>query len=184
MKKSKKYNYTKKRPPRRYDNDKIQNGETSKKFAAELKERLATLLDDDNATTMPNDFYNKFKNIVHTTTELEIGYKQFNEVPGLSNEAKDIYARRRKAKFLVLNNPNNVENINNYRTLNKRVKIAVKKQKNDNLSDIISEMEENLKKNNSHKLFKQVKELEGKRYKPVFSMKNSQGQLMMKKHDI
>ena len=37
VKKSKKYNYTKKRPPRRYDNDKIQNGETSKKFAAELK---------------------------------------------------------------------------------------------------------------------------------------------------
>ena len=45
-------------------------------------------------------------------------------------------------------------------------------------------MEENLKKKNSHKLFKQVKELEGKRYKPVFSMKNSQGHLMMKKHDI
>ena len=124
VKKSKKYNYTKKRPPRRYDNDKIQNGETSKKFAAELKERLATLLDDDNATTMPNDFYNKFKNIVHTTSELEIGYKQFNEVPGLSNEAKDLCARRRKAKLLVLNNPNYVENINKYRTLNKRVKIA------------------------------------------------------------
>ena len=84
--------------------------------------------------------------------------------------------------MLVLNNQNNVENINNYRTLNKRVKIAVKKQKNDNLSDKISEMEENLKKNN--KLFKQVKELEGKRYKPVFSMKNSQGKLMMKKHGI
>ena len=56
---------------------------------------------------MPNDFYNKFKNIVHTA-ELEIGYKQFNEVPGLSNEAKDLCARRRKAKLLVLNNPNNV----------------------------------------------------------------------------
>ena len=45
-------------------------------------------------------------------------------------------------------------------------------------------MEENFKNNNSHTLFKQVRELEGKRYKPVFSMKNSQGQLMMKKQDI
>ena len=45
-------------------------------------------------------------------------------------------------------------------------------------------MEENFKNNNSHKLFKQIRELEGKRYKHVFSMKNSQGKLMMKKQDI
>ena len=45
-------------------------------------------------------------------------------------------------------------------------------------------MEENFKKNNSHRLFKQVRELEGKRYTPIFSMNNSQGQLMMKKQDI
>ena len=45
-------------------------------------------------------------------------------------------------------------------------------------------MEENFKNNNSHKLFKPVRELEGREYKPVFSIKNSQGQLMMKKQDI
>ena len=64
------------------NNDKmqIQNGEISKKFAAVIKERLATLLyDNDNDTAMPDYLYNIFKNIVHTTTEQEIGYKQFNE---------------------------------------------------------------------------------------------------------
>ena len=101
---------------------------------------------------MPDDIYNKLKNIVHTTAEQDIGYKPINKVPGLSNEVKELYARRRKAKLLLLNNPNNLEHIHNYRTLNKRVKQAVKKQNNDNLAEKISEMEENFKKNNSHKL--------------------------------
>ena len=82
-KKSKNFKHTKNRPPRRYDNDKmqLQNEEISKKFAVLIK-WLATLLDDDDDdTAMPDDLYNKLKNIVHTTAEQEIGYKQFNEVP-------------------------------------------------------------------------------------------------------
>ena len=46
----------------------------------------------------------------------------YNEVPGLANEVKRLCARRRKAKLLLLNNTNNVEHINIYRTLYKRVK--------------------------------------------------------------
>ena len=42
---------------------------------------------------MPDDHYNTFKYIVHTTAEQEIGYKQFNEVPGLPNEIKELCAR-------------------------------------------------------------------------------------------
>ena len=116
----------------------IQNGEISKTFAAVIKERLATLLDDDDDdTAMPDDLYNKLKNILHrpTTAEQDIGYKQFNEVTGLSNEVKELCARRRKAKLLLLNYPNNVEIINNYITLNKRVKLDVNKQKSDNLDE-------------------------------------------------
>ena len=55
---------------------KMQNGEISNKVAAVIKERLATLLDNDgDDTAMPDDLYNKLKNIVHTTAEQEIGYK-------------------------------------------------------------------------------------------------------------
>ena len=94
---------------------------------------------------MPDDIYNKLKNIVHTTAEQEIGYKQINEVPGISNDIKTLCDRHRKSKLLLLNNLNNAEHINNYRTLIKRVKLSVKK-KNDNLAEKISEMEENFKK--------------------------------------
>ena len=92
-----------------------------------------------------------------------ITYIRHNVIPGLSSEVKDLCAQRRSAKIMMLQNQCNEEYTNNYRELNKRVKAEVKKQKNNNLSDKISEMEENLKKNNTHKLFKQVRELEGKR---------------------
>ena len=49
----------------------------------------------------------------------------------------------------MLQNQINEEYTNNYRELNKRVKAEIKKQKNDNLSEKISEMEENYKKNNT-----------------------------------
>ena len=62
----------------------------------------------------------------------------------------------------MLQNQCNEDYTNNYRELNKRVKAEVKKQKNDHLSEKISEMEDNFKKNNTHKLYKQVRE--GKRY--------------------
>ena len=42
-------------------------------------------------------------------------------------------------------------------------------------------MEDNFKKNNTHKLFKQVRELEGKRYRSIHAIKDSQGNLKMKK---
>ena len=44
----------------------MQIGEISKKCAAVIKERLATLLhdDDDDDIAMPDDLYNKLKNIV------------------------------------------------------------------------------------------------------------------------
>ena len=45
-------------------------------------------------------------------------------------------------------------------------------------------MEENLKNNNTHKLFKQVRELKGKRYRSIIAMKDSHGYLKTKKQDV
>jgi len=145
--------------------------------------RFASLLDEDGET-QPEEFYDKFKNIVQTVAEQEIGYKQHKQVSGLSTEVADLCERRRNAKMIMLNNHNNVEYRNNYKELNKNVKRAIKKQKNDNLQSKILEMEENFKKNNTHNLFQQVRQLEGKRYKSVFAMENSQGVLQMKKQDV
>ena len=46
--------------------------ETSKKFSSIIGEGFANLLDDEMT---PDEFYIKFKKIVHTAAEKEIGHK-------------------------------------------------------------------------------------------------------------
>ena len=122
-----------KKPLKPYDTDKLQGKETSKKFASIIGEGFANLLDDEMT---PDEFYIRFKKIVHTSAEKEIGYKRHNEIPGLSSEVKDLCAQRRSAKIMMLQNQFNEEYTNrDYRELNKRVKAEVKKQKNNNLSE-------------------------------------------------
>ena len=67
----------------------------------------------------PDEFYIKFKKIVHTAAEKEIGHKRHNEIPGISIEVKDVCAQRRSAKIMMLQNQFNEEYTNNYRELNK-----------------------------------------------------------------
>ena len=57
----------------------------------------------------PDEFYIKFKKIVHTTAEKEIGHKRHNEIPGLSSEVKYLCAHQRSAKIMMLQNQYNEE---------------------------------------------------------------------------
>ena len=74
MKKPKKTKIIAKKPPKSYDTDKLQSKETSKKFASIIEERFANLLDEYDEMT-PDEFYIKFKKIVHTAVEKDIGHK-------------------------------------------------------------------------------------------------------------
>ena len=62
----------------------------------------------------PDEFYIKFKKIVHTAAEKEIWHKRHNKIPGLSIEVKDLCAKRRSAKIMMLQNKFNEEYTNNY----------------------------------------------------------------------
>ena len=84
----------------------------------------------------------------------------------------------------MLENNNNNEYKQNYKKLNREVKMAVKRQKIVNLEQKIDEMEEDYKRNNSHKLFKTIKQLEGKKYKPVVAIKDSKGVLHKKSLNV
>ena len=125
MKKPKQTKHIAKKLLKRYDTDKLQSKETSKKCASIIGEGFNLLGEDDEMT--PDEFYIKFKKIVHTAAEKEIGHKRHIEIPGLSSEVKDLCAQRRSAKIMMLQNQCNEEYTNNYRELNKRVKAEVKK---------------------------------------------------------
>ena len=126
MKKPNKTKHIAKKQPKRYDTDKLQSKETSKKFSSIIGEGFSNILDEDDEIT-PYEFYIEFKKIVNIIAEKEIGHKRHNEIPGLSSEVKYL--------------------------LNKIVKAEVQKQKNDNLSEKISEMEDNFKKNSDIDLY-------------------------------
>jgi len=173
-----------KRSPRRYDAEKLQTKETSEKFEEIVGGRFASLLEENDDETEPEKLYNEMKHILHTVAEQEIGYQLHKQVPGLSTEVILMCERRRTAKMTMLSNMNNDECKEIYRKLNKDVKKAVKKQKNDNLQCKIQEMEEDFKKNNSYKLFKMVRQLEGKRFKPVDAIKKPNVVLYTKKQNV
>ena len=177
MKKPKKTKHIAKKQPKRYDTDKLQSKETSKKCSSIIGEGFSNILDEDDEMT-PYEFYIELKKIVNIAAEKEIEHKRHNEIPCLSSEVKYLYARRRSAKIMMLQNQFNEKYTNNYRELNKIVKAEAQKQNNDNLSEKISEMDN--KKNSTHKLFKQVRELEGKIYRSILAMKNSQCNLKTK----
>ena len=92
--------------------------------------------------------------------------------------------RRRKAKINLLNHPDDAEKQIEYRKLNKTVKKLIQKQKRENLQNKIMTLEEDFAKNNTHNLFRSVRELEGKKQKSCMVLKDSQGVIRMKKQEV
>ena len=80
MKQLKKTKHIAKKPPKRYDTDKLQSKETSKKFASIIGEGFSNLVDEDDEMT-PDEFDIKFKKIVHTAAEKEIGINDITKSP-------------------------------------------------------------------------------------------------------
>ena len=83
--------------------------------------------------------------------------------------------KRREARKNMLKNPSNAEMRKVYSKLNKEVKKAVKVAKNKNFESKIKQLENQYQKNDSHNLFKTVKELEGKPKKRLSMVKDETG---------
>ena len=73
----------------------------------------------------------------------------------------------------MLNSPNDEAKREEYIKLNHEVKKAVKRQKNNNIQEKVEEIEMDFKMNNSHNLFKHVREIEGKGKKPFSMVKDT-----------
>ena len=75
----------------------------------------------------------------------------------------------------MISNPLSAEKRTLYRSANKVVKGAAKAQKQNALECKIKQLELAHKHNNSHNLFRTVRELEGKPRKPMSAVKDKQG---------
>ena len=76
-------------------------------------------------------------------------------------DTAELCEKRRAARIQFIANSNSRTHKERYEKLNKDVKAAVKKVKQDNLEKIVCSLEQDFINNNSKNLFKTVREPEG-----------------------
>ena len=151
-------------------------------FEVKLGGAFAPLLDLD-----PEDvetMYDGFKEATNSTTERTVGFKRRNEVEGLPRCIEEACEQRRRARIEMVSNPLSAEKRALYQSANKVVKAAVKAQKQNALECKIKQLELDHKHNNSHNLFRTVRELEGKPRKPMSAVKDKQGNTHTDKKEV
>ena len=159
--------------PKRYDVDKLTGKDLAEKFCTQIGGAFAPLLQLE--TDDIEEIYTPFKETTNQITQETVGLKGRKRVAGLSPEVEIACERRRKARIEMLHNPADKVMAEQYKELNKVVKTAVKEQKAKNLQAQIEELEADFKSNNSHNLFKSVREMEGKSKKVYNAIRDRDG---------
>ena len=119
------------------------------------------------------DCYNKFIDGVNEITEKVIGYRKSKVIDALSEETKALCEKRRSLRKKIINSKrSHAATIQEYRKVNRLVKKEFKKAKRIQLDEKIRKLEDDFRKNDSHNLFKSVRELEGKPRKNLMVIKN------------
>ena len=94
-------------------------------------------------------------------------------VDGLDKESMKLCEMRRQARTHMLVNPTDEDQRSCYKSLSKDVKKAVKKAKIDIFKEKTKQIETDYRENRTHKLFKNIKDLEGKPRKPLMAVKDA-----------
>ncbi|KAK3888678.1 hypothetical protein Pcinc_007291 [Petrolisthes cinctipes] len=91
---------------------------------------------------------------------------------------------RREARLKYLKQPSNNELRENYRTINRQVKSEVLQQKRLTMEKKVEQLERDFKNNNSHNLFKTVRELEKKPYRQLNTIKDKNGTIQCEQEEV
>ena len=153
---------------KRFDVSKLKQQPIIDAFKVQLGGKFEPLINDlDNQSVEVS--YNKFVDETNAITKNMIGYRKNKAIDTLSQETKDMREKRRSLRKKVISSKKSCKStIQEYNRVNRIVKREVKKAKRKQLDEKIMKLEDDLN-NNSHNLFKTVRELEGK---PKKSLKN------------
>ena len=163
-----------KKPPKRYDVSKLKTAEYAEEFKVKIGGYFETLINEINDSPIESS-YNKFVETVNKATEEVVGLRKRKTVDGLSKKTIELCERRRKLRKDILSSPHCGNKKENYREVNRLVKKEVRKAKREKLERLLTKLEDDFQKKNSHSLFKTVRELEGKPRKNVSAMKGADG---------
>ncbi len=154
----------------KFDIEKLLNELFRNDFDIQIGGRFQPFMETDPDI---DQLYKSFKNITNEITNETVGRKRFGAVENMPPELTALCEQRRKARLNFLNKPNS--NAETYSGLNKEVKAAVKKLKADNINAKINKLEDDFRMNDSHNLFKTVRELEGQPKKSLNIVKDTNG---------
>lgn len=143
---------------KRFDVEKLSDVTVAKTLEQNLGGSLEPLL---NSNADVDELYERFKNITNEVTLQTVGIRKRKNVEGMPIETTELCNDRRKARLAMLTDPS-TENKESFRKLNREVKNAVRRIKNYSLEGKVLQLEEHFQRNESHHLFKSVRELEGK----------------------
>ena len=119
-----------------------------------------------NSNADVDELYERFKNITNEVTFQTVGIRKRKNVEGMPIETTELCNDRRKARLAMLTDPS-TENKESYRKLNREVKNAVRRIKNHSLEGKVLQLEEHFQRNESHHLFKSVRNLKENLKVPV-----------------
>ena len=160
--------------PKKFDVSRLKNHSIALEFQAKIGGAFEPLLGLED--TDLEGIWSSFRDTTNRITEETVGLKKARHVRGLPDEVMKACDHRRKARIKMLNNPTD-RNRTTYTKLNKTVKWQVKQWKSKLLEMEIVQMEEDHAKNDSHQLFKRVKQLAGEKEKIPAAAKDSNGTL-------
>ena len=168
-----------KRIPKRYDVSKLRCPETKATFQARIGGRFEPLLNQDIDNM--DQLYNEFVKITNKVTEDTVGFQRNRQTAGLSPKVEEMCQQRRDLRKKMLANPSDVSLCESYRKANRDVKNEVRKFKQNKLKETINSLEDDYQKNNSHNLFRTVRDLENRPRKPLNIIQDKNG---VKRFDI
>ena len=114
-----------------------------------------------------------------------IGYRRNKAIDSLPQETKDLCEKRRALRKKALNSKRCYKStIQEYKRENRMVKKEVKKAKRKQLDEKIKKLEDDFKNNDSHSLFKTIRELEGKLRKSLIVIKNQKKDRATKTEEV
>lgn len=169
--------------PRRYDVERLLDQELRNDFVIKIGgafEALQDLMEDQTVQVA----YREFVDTTNKITEETVGYKKKRQVEGMSKELENKCNERRIARLRYLKQPANNESRENYRIINRSVKSEVSRQKRLTIEKKVEQLERDFISNNSHNLFKMVREMEGKPHRQPNTIKDRNGTIQCEQTEV
>ena len=129
--------YPKQVPKKFYVERLLTDPECRNEFQIKIGGRFEALLDLDTDEMNVDELYNRFKEITNDTTKETVGFHKKKLVENMPPDLKKQCEQRRAARLQTLSHPNDLCCRNNYQTINRNVKKAVKECKANILKEII-----------------------------------------------